>query len=68
MHGLEFPHLGMLDPAHVNTKVLDELNATLDVLSQHYRHTYRNAEREKEAPIGSMTANSGAAQSLFPTC
>ncbi len=65
MHGLEFPHLGMLDPAHVNTKVLDELNATLDVLSQHYRHTYRNAEREKEALIGSMTATPELRKAYF---
>ncbi|MEO5584364.1 MAG: ATP-binding cassette domain-containing protein, partial [Flavobacteriales bacterium] len=65
MHGLEFPLIDQLDPAHVNAKVLDELDATLELLAQHYRHTYRVAEREKEALISSMTATPELRRSYF---
>jgi hypothetical protein len=40
----------------VNEAVLDDLEASLDVLTQHYRNVYKAAEAEKEARIAAMTA------------
>ncbi|HRF79339.1 MAG TPA: hypothetical protein PL070_04560, partial [Flavobacteriales bacterium] len=40
----------------VSEEVLDELQASLSVLTQHYRKVYKGAEAEKEKRIASMTA------------
>lgn len=54
--GLRFDGLERLTPGRVDAAVLDELGAVLDLLTQHYRNVYREAERAKEARIAAMTA------------
>lgn len=56
MKGLEFAQLNKLEPGMVDNEVLDELDRTLNILTQHYRNTYRDAERSKEDRIAQMTA------------
>ena len=56
MKGLEFSQLDKLTPRLVDNEVLDELDRTLHVLTQHYRNIYREAERTKEERIAQMTA------------
>jgi len=54
--GYSFARIGELYPDQVSEEVLDELQASLNVLTQHYRKVYKGAEAEKEKRIASMTA------------
>lgn len=54
--GYSFARIGELYPDQVSEEVLDELQASLSVLTQHYRKVYKGAEAEKEKRIASMTA------------
>jgi len=54
--GYSFARIGELYPDRVSEEVLDELQASLSVLTQHYRKVYKGAEAEKEKRIASMTA------------
>lgn len=56
LKGLNFPQLGQLTPSLVTDTVLNAYDRTLDVLTQHYRSTYKDAERAKEERIAEMTA------------
>ncbi len=56
MNGLQFAPLDKLAAGRVDNLVLDGLDSTLEILEQHYRSVYREAERAKEALIASMTA------------
>jgi ABC-type multidrug transport system ATPase subunit len=65
LKGLKFPELDRLAPASVTDAVLSSLDSTLDILTQHYRNVYRNAERAKEERIGQMTATPELRQDYF---
>ncbi|MEO7081595.1 MAG: ATP-binding cassette domain-containing protein, partial [Flavobacteriales bacterium] len=65
MKGLEFTQLNKLAPGVVDYKVLDELDRTLNVLTQHYRNVYRDAERTKEERIAQMTATPDLKKAYF---
>ncbi len=65
MAGLEFPQLGQLAPGKVDLSTLDQLDATFNVLEQHYRNAYRDAERNKEALITRMTATPELRKTYF---
>lgn len=65
LRGLELPWLEQLAPGRVDARVLDELDRTLEVLTQHYRNVYREAERAKDARIGEMTATPALRQAYF---
>lgn len=54
--GYSFARIGELYPDRVSEEVLDELQASLGVLTQHYRKVYKGSEAEKEKRIASMTA------------
>ena len=54
--GYAFARIDDLEKGRVNEVVLDELEASLSVLTQHYRNVYKTAEAEKEARIAAMTA------------
>jgi ABC-type multidrug transport system ATPase subunit len=65
MQGLRFQHLDLLAAGRVNKATLDELDQTFDVLEQHYRYAYREAERSKEALIAEMTATPERRRAYF---
>ena len=65
MQGLQFPQLAMLVPGRVDAATLDQLDLTLNVLEQHYRTAYRQAERNKEALINRMTATPELRKAYF---
>jgi hypothetical protein len=65
MQGLRFPHLDLLAAGRVSKATLDELDQTFDVLEQHYRYAYREAERSKEALIAEMTATPERRRAYF---
>jgi len=54
--GYAFARIAELQPGKVTAEVLDELEASLDVLTQHYRNVYKASEAEKERRIAAMTA------------
>jgi hypothetical protein len=56
LRGFNFPNIGKLQPGKVDKDVITEVETALEMLSQHYRNTYKQAEREKEARIAAMTA------------
>lgn len=57
LRGASCPAVNQLTPTTVNAQVLTEVEACLDQLVQHYRITYRTAEREKDTFIAGLTAN-----------
>jgi len=65
LKGLKFPELGQLAPAFVTGRALNALDSTLEVLTQHYRNTYKAAERMKEERIADMTATPQLRQDYF---
>ncbi|MBL7947011.1 MAG: ABC transporter permease, partial [Flavobacteriales bacterium] len=56
VRGYAFARIAELHPGKVNAEVLDELEASLEVLTQHYRNVYKTSEAEKERRIAAMTA------------
>ncbi|HEX2618243.1 MAG TPA: ABC transporter permease, partial [Flavobacteriales bacterium] len=65
INGYTFAGLDKLTPERVDDATLDELNASLDLLTQHYRNVYRDAEKAKEARIAAMTATPELRQQYF---
>lgn len=65
LKGLAFPMLPRLQPDRLDAAVLDELDRTFDLLTQHYRHAYREAERHKESIIAGMTATPEGKRAYF---
>lgn len=65
LKGLEFPLVDRLQPRLLDQQVLVELDRTLDVLVQHYRNVYREAERSKESLIAQMTSDPQRKQAYF---
>lgn len=65
LKGLRFHGIEQLQPGMVNGQVLDELDSALDMLAQHYRIQYREAEKKKEALIGQMTDTPAKKQAYF---
>ena len=65
MKGLEFAQMDRLALGTVDNEVLDELDRILHTLTQHYRNTYRAAERTKEERIAQMTATPRLKQDYF---
>lgn len=45
-----------LTTALVDARTLDEVDASLEVLTKHYRNVYREGEQQKEAAIAALTA------------
>jgi ABC-type multidrug transport system ATPase subunit len=56
LKGLEVPDANNLVPDRVGHEALDRVEASLDLLVEHYRRVYKQAEAEKEARIAAMTA------------
>lgn len=65
LRGFVFEDMGKLEPTLISTAVLDDLEESLQILVEHYRRTYREAEREKEARIMSMTADPESRKRYF---
>lgn len=65
LKGLEFAGLDKLHVGTVDKKVLDELDAVLHTLAQHYRNVYREAERAKDRLIEGMTSTTERKQAYF---
>jgi ABC-type multidrug transport system ATPase subunit len=65
LNGFNFRHLDRLTPEQVDLQVLTELDAALELLSQHYRNTYKEAERGKEALIAQMTGTPADHEAYF---
>ena len=56
LRGFAPAYLDRLTPDHVDPAVLDEVDESLRVLTNHYRTAYKEAENEKERRIATMTA------------
>ncbi len=56
LNGFIVEGLHKLEPGRVDHAVLDEVEASLEILVQHYRAVYKDAERSKEQRIADMTA------------
>ncbi len=65
LQGLQFPQLSKLAPGRVDAATLDQLDQVFNVLEQHYRTAYREAERKKEALINDMTATPELRKAYF---
>jgi ABC-type multidrug transport system ATPase subunit len=65
LRGYSFSKSSELTPEKVTVEVLDDLEASLDVLTNHYRSVYRAAEAEKEARIAAMTATPAERSAYF---
>jgi hypothetical protein len=58
LNGFEVPLMDRLEPGRVDLKVLDQVDAALRTLTQHYRTAYKTAEAEKEQLITQLTGTS----------
>jgi ABC transport system ATP-binding/permease protein len=56
LKGFHFQALDQLTAEHVSLEVLDQLDAQLQVLVDHYRSVYKDAERLKENKIQELTS------------
>ncbi len=65
LRGFVFEDIGKLDPELVTVDVLDDLEGKLQILVEHYRRTYREAEKLKEDRIMSMTSDPEARTAYF---
>lgn len=65
LRGLEIPDLNNLVPDRVTHGALDRVEAALDVLVDHYRKVYREAEAAKEVRIAAMTGTPEAREAYF---
>lgn len=53
--GVHFPDQSELQPDNVNESILQEVEANLATLLQHYKKVYKAAEKEREAIIAKLT-------------
>lgn len=58
-------YLDQLIPGSVTIEVLDQIDASMEVLTQHYRNSYRAAEQAKDARIAKLTATPEARADYF---
>jgi hypothetical protein len=65
LHGFNLPAIDRLVPGEVDALVLDEIDAALHTLTLHYRTAYKEAERDKEKRIATMTTGNGARSAYF---
>lgn len=65
LRGYSFGAILDLTPEKVSLKTIDELEASLDVLTHHYRSMYKEAESAKEHRIAAMTATPELRQRYF---
>lgn len=65
LKGLKSIDLDRLAPGKVDPQILDDLDGTLQLLVQHYRNVYREAERVKEMRVMEMTATPEKKQAYF---
>lgn len=65
LKGFTFPSMDKLTPTALDEPTLDELDAALSTLTNHYRNAYREAEREKEALIAQMTSTPASRTAYF---
>ena len=65
LKGYVFKGIDELTPDAVNAQVLDDLEASLDVLTSHYRTIYKAAEAEKEKRIAGMTGTPELREDYF---
>lgn len=65
LKGYSFPRLHELEHDRVDEEVLDDVLASLAVLTSHYRSVYKAAEAEKEALIAGMTHTPGSRRAYF---
>jgi ABC transport system ATP-binding/permease protein len=56
LNGYVFAPMDKLRANALDVATLDALDASLNALTDHYRNTYRTAERDKETLIASMTS------------
>lgn len=63
--GFKAEGLDRLAPGTVTMEVLDDVSASLDVLTKHYRTVYKEAERGKERLIMELTATPEARAAYF---
>ena len=65
IEGFDPPISSLKDPGSVDLEVLREVDASLDLLVQHYRSIYRSAERAKEDRVQSLTATPALKRAYF---
>ena len=65
LNGFEVPLMDRLEPGRVDIEVLDQVDAALQTLTQHYRSAYKTAEAEKEQLIAELTAAPGMRMEYF---
>jgi len=65
LRGASCPAVDLLEPGSVNEQVLQDVEDCLDLLVNHYRATYRKAEREKDAFIAGLTATEKGRATYF---
>ncbi len=54
--GFVFPKLDQLTPSQASMELMEDVDASLQVLVDHYRRVYREAEQGREKLIAQMTA------------
>ncbi|MBK6943300.1 MAG: ATP-binding cassette domain-containing protein [Flavobacteriales bacterium] len=65
LNGFSVPDLQKLDPEHVTQGALDRVDESLNILTEHYRWTYKSAESLKEERIAKMTGTPEAREAYF---
>jgi len=65
LNGFAFKRIEDLTPDRVSEQVLLDVEASLDILTHHYRTVYKVAEAEKEKRIADMTATPTKRQDYF---
>lgn len=65
LRGANCPAAGLLSPTSVTPQVLSDVEGCLDMLVHHYRSTYREAEREKDAFIAELTGTDEGRKAYF---
>lgn len=65
LKGFSVPDIHKLVPEEVTHGALDRVDESLEVLTEHYRRTYKAAESLKEDRIGEMTATPEARAAYF---
>jgi len=63
--GFSVPGIESLSAANCTLELLNEIDASLDVLTKHYRSVYKEAERAKEKRIAELTATDAGRAAYF---
>jgi ABC transport system ATP-binding/permease protein len=65
LNGFRFEGMDRLAPGRVTEETLQDVEASLNVLTNHYRSAYKDAERTKEQRISAATATDADRKTYF---